>query len=77
MYVQLVVIQKNGRFRFLRSFFGLDEKYMESVYEHFFYLKYYGNWSFVEAYNLPVGLRTWFVTKLSDQIEKENEALSG
>ena len=47
---------------------------MESVYEHFFYLKYYGNWSFVEAYNLPVGLRGWFVQKLSDQIEKENEA---
>tara|TARA_R100000406_G_scaffold87500_1_gene72222 strand:- start:5 stop:154 length:150 start_codon:yes stop_codon:yes gene_type:complete len=46
---------------------------MESVYEHFFYLKYYGKWSFIEAYNLPVGLRNWFVQRLSDQIEKENE----
>jgi len=50
---------------------------MERVYEHFFYMKYYGGWSFIEAYNLPVGLRMWFLRKLSDQIEKENEALSG
>jgi|TARA_R110000851_G_scaffold93933_1_gene204503 hypothetical protein len=48
---------------------------MEKVYEEFFYLKYYGSWSFVEAYNLPVGLRMWFVNKLSEQIKKENEAL--
>ena len=46
---------------------------MENVYEQFFVLKYYGGWSFIEAYNLPVGLRTWFLEKLKDQIEKENE----
>jgi len=50
---------------------------MEQVYEHFFYMKYYGSWSFIEAYNLPVGLRRWFLSKLSDQLEKENEAYSG
>jgi len=48
---------------------------MENVYEQFFSLKYYGGWSFIEAYNLPVGLRVWFLEKLKDQIEKENEAL--
>jgi|TARA_R110000851_G_scaffold99738_1_gene214962 hypothetical protein len=48
---------------------------MESVYEQFFYLKYYGGWSFTEAYNLPIGLRSWFVYKLSEQIKKENEAV--
>jgi len=37
-------------------------------------LKYHGGWSFTEAYNLPVGLRNWFVRKLSDQIKSENEA---
>ena len=46
---------------------------MESVYEQFFYLKYHGNWSFIEAYNLPVGLRSWFVHKLVEQIKLENE----
>ena len=47
---------------------------MQAVYEQFFFLKYYGGWSFIEAYNLPVGLRTWFVKRLSDQLEKEKQA---
>ena len=46
---------------------------MEDVYEQFFFLKYHGGWSFTEAYNLPVGLRKWFVERLVKQIEKENE----
>ena len=46
---------------------------MEGVYDQFFYLKYHGGWSFIEAYNLPVGLRTWFVNKLVEQIKLENE----
>lgn len=46
---------------------------MEGVYEQFFALKYHGGWSFIEAYNLPVGLRTWFITKLQEQFELENE----
>ncbi len=44
---------------------------MESVYEQFFFLKYHGGWSLIESYNLPIGLRTWFVKRLVDQIEKE------
>lgn len=48
---------------------------MEGVYEHFFYLKYYSGWSFTEFYNLPIGLRNWFVKRLSDQIEKENKQM--
>ena len=47
---------------------------MEQVYEQFFVMKYYGGWSFYEAYNLPVGLRTWFVKRLAKQIEDENKA---
>jgi len=54
---------------------------MVGVYENFFYMKYYSGWSFTEFYNLPIGLRSWFIKKLSDQIEKENkqseEASSG
>jgi hypothetical protein len=48
---------------------------MESVYEQFFFMKYSGGWSFTEAYNLPVGLRKWFVERLVSQIEAENEAM--
>jgi len=48
---------------------------MENVYEQFFFLKYSGGWSFVEAYNLPVGLRKWFVERLVKQLEAEKEAI--
>jgi len=47
---------------------------MEQIYEQFFLLKYHGGWSFIEAYNLPVALRTWFLKRLSKQLEDENEA---
>jgi hypothetical protein len=46
---------------------------MEEIYENFFYMKYYSGWSFTEFYNLPIGLRNWFVKRLSQQIEKENK----
>ena len=48
---------------------------MENVYEQFFFLKYSGGWSFSEAYNLPVGLRNWFVKRLVKQLEDEKEAI--
>jgi hypothetical protein len=48
---------------------------MEKVYEQFFLLKYHGGWSFTEAYSLPVGLRMWFMERLSKQIERENDAI--
>ena len=61
------------RFRLRRTFFGLSEQYMESIYEQFFLLKYYGGWSFIEAYNLPVGLRNWFFERLLKQKQQEKE----
>jgi len=48
---------------------------MENVYEQFFFLKYSGGWSFSEAYNLPVGLRKWFVERLMKQLEAEQKAI--
>ena len=45
------------------------------MYEQFFILKYFGGWSFVEAYNLPVKLRNWFLERLAEQIEKENDEI--
>ncbi len=43
----------------------------KEVYENFFYMKMYGGWSFIEYYNLPLGLRRWFVNKLSKHLEEE------
>ena len=65
--------KQNWRCRSQRTFFGLGDKYMESVYEQFFLLKYYGGWSFIEAYSLPIGLRNWFTKRLVKQFEKEKE----
>jgi hypothetical protein len=48
---------------------------MENVYEQFFFLKYSGGWSFSEAYNLPIGLRKWFVERLVKQLEAEKKAI--
>ena len=61
--------------RLRQTFFGLSEKYTESVYEQFFYLKYYGGWSFTEAYNLPIKLREWFVNKLTEQLKMEKDEM--
>lgn len=48
---------------------------MESVYEQFFILKYHGSWSLTEAYSLPIGLRKWFLERLSQEKERENKAI--
>jgi len=44
---------------------------MNAVYEQFFLLKHFGGWSFIEAYNLPIGLRNWFIERLEKQYEQE------
>ena len=40
-----------------------------------FALKYHGNWSFIEIYNLPIGLRNWFTERLKKQLEYEKEQI--
>ena len=62
---------KKSRFLLLWTFFGLSDKYQEQVYEQFFLLKYHGNWNLQEAFNLPVGLRMWFMNRLVKQLEDE------
>ena len=56
------------------AFFGLTPEYINHVYEQFFQLKYYGGWSFFEAYNLPIMIRRWFLSRLAKQKKDENEA---
>ena len=58
-----------------RNFFGLSDSYQQNIYEQFFYLKYYGGWSVFESYNLPVGLRNWFVKKLVDHMKEEADQI--
>ena len=48
---------------------------MENVYEQFFVLKHHGGWSFIEVYNLPVGLRHWWLQRLEKQFKEENDAM--
>ena len=38
-------------------------------------MKYYGGWSFIEAYSLPVGLRHWYYKKLVKRKKEESEAV--
>ena len=64
------------RYRLPLTFFGLSHKYIQEVYEQFFYMKYYSSWSLIELYNLPVGLRNWFFEKLVDQKNREAEAVN-
>tara|TARA_R100001509_G_scaffold94244_1_gene54507 strand:+ start:4010 stop:4213 length:204 start_codon:yes stop_codon:yes gene_type:complete len=55
------------------NFFGLDDDYIKNVYEEFFLMKYHGGWSFIEAYNLPIVIRRWFLERLVKEIKKEAE----
>tara|TARA_S200002703_G_scaffold92539_2_gene79989 strand:- start:301 stop:435 length:135 start_codon:yes stop_codon:yes gene_type:complete len=38
-------------------------------------MKYHGGWSFVEAYNLPIQIRRWFLQRLVKEIEAEAESV--
>jgi len=39
-------------------------------------MKYHGGWSFIEAYNLPIRIRRWFLERMVQQIEKEAEQMN-
>ena len=58
-----------------QTFFGLTDEYIQRVYEQFFILKHHGGWSFIEAYNLPVGLRHWWLKRLEKQFKDEKQAM--
>ena len=68
-------MNKNWRCPSGRTFFGLTDNYMESVYEQFFALKHHGGWSLTEAYNLPVQLRNWFYNTLLKTKEEEKKRI--
>tara|TARA_R100001015_G_C4621760_1_gene179029 strand:- start:1624 stop:1875 length:252 start_codon:yes stop_codon:yes gene_type:complete len=68
---QTALTKRTWRFRLLPPFFGLNDKYVESVYEEIFLMKYHGGWSFIECYNLPIKIRRWFLERLVKEIEEE------
>jgi len=41
-----------------------------------FLLQYHMGWSFIEAYNLPVQIRRWFLNRLVKQLKEESEAMN-
>ena len=58
----------------MRTFFGLTSDYIKDVYEQMFFMNYTGNWSITELYNLPIGLRRWFIERTVKQKQDEQEA---
>ena len=59
----------------MRAFFGLTSEYVQGTYEQFFFMIYSNKWTFTELYNLPIGLRTWFVERTIKQKEADQEAI--
>jgi hypothetical protein len=39
-------------------------------------MTYYMNWTFFDAYSLPVKLRNWFFDKWMDKKKSENEVVN-
>jgi hypothetical protein len=58
----------------MRTFFGLTPEYIKDVYEQIFFMNYIGNWSITELYNLPIGLRRWFIERTIQQKEEERKS---
>lgn len=60
------------------TFFGITNRYQESVHKQFHAMKYYGGWSLWELFNLPVGLRNYYASLLEEtlktKIEEERKA---
>ncbi len=68
-----MVLSTERRRLFHGPCFGLTSEYLEKVtYEEIFYLMRESNFSFTEAYNLPIGLRTWFVKRTYEYTNPED-----
>ena len=68
-------MSKKWRYRLPLTFFGLNDEYIESVYEELFNLKHHGGWSFFESYNLPIQVRRWFLRRLQKQFDSERQEI--
>lgn len=72
--VHPVLKSQKRRCPFLWAGFGLTKEYVEKVtYEDIFNLIHHSGWSFTEAYNLPVRLRSWFIDRLIKVFETSSD----
>ena len=53
--------------------FEIQELLKEYIFEECFYCVYYGHLSFTDAYNLPIKWRKWWLNKISEINEAENQ----
>lgn len=56
-----------------RHFFGLTPENRDVVLEQIFILMQHLNFSYRDAYFLPVWQRSWFIGRLKENIEKQKE----
>ena len=52
-------------------FFGLTPENKDVILEQLFVLMKHINFSYKDAYNLPIWKRTWFIGKLKETLEQE------
>lgn len=65
------------------TFFGqkyniinLKPEFVNVSYEQIFLMTYHMNWSFFDAYSLPIKLRNWFFEKWIERKNSENEVFN-
>ena len=58
------------------AFFGLGTNAREAFLEHAFALQYYIGMSYSDCKNLPLRYRTWFIDRLTKELERKNSALA-
>lgn len=63
-------------YRSEQRFFGLTPENREVVLDQIFVLMQHLNFSYRDAYTLPVWQRSWFIGKLKENIEKQKEMQS-
>ena len=57
-------------------FFGLTPENKTIILEQLYVLIKHANFSYSDAYKLPVWKRTWFIYKLKEEFEKEQQTIN-
>jgi hypothetical protein len=56
-------------------FFGLTPENKTIILEQLYVLIKHANFTYLDAYKLPVWKRLWFIFKLKEENEKENQTI--
>ena len=68
-----MAIEGRWTYRLLSISFGLTTSHREYIWEEVFICVYYGHLSFVDAYNMPIHRRKWWIRKINEVVEKQNQ----